>query len=168
MTAGAEEGAVDERNKAADERNEIVAWRAGGGTGKTSEGVGIKGRLVVAAVMLLVGFGSGLLVGSGGLSAGSSHAAAQLDRQAAIAKQDAERAISDLDGTVEQLAGAIGELEERLRLERERAAALEEHQRKSRIVYQQLMDANRGAEQDYLEAIKLVESLLVEGQGADD
>jgi TolA-binding protein len=126
----------------------------------------VKQKILMSVLAVVVGVSVGLAVGAGAEiffpKSGSAGEAASLDRQAAAAKQDAERAISDLNGTVEQLRGTIGRLEARLRSERERAAALEEHQRKSRLIYQQLIEGNRGADADFEEAVRLVESLLAE------
>jgi hypothetical protein len=126
----------------------------------------VKEKILMAVIALAVGFFAGLVVGAGAgvfrSQDAPSDAVELLDRQAAVAEQDADRAIANLTGTVEQLNGAIGRLEERLRSERERVAALEEHQRKSRLLYQQLIEGHRGADADFDEAIGLIESLLVE------
>jgi hypothetical protein len=126
----------------------------------------VKESVILAVIALAVGLSVGLAIGGGVGIFRSQNSAADgvelLDRQAAIAEQDADRAIADLTGTVEQLNGAIGRLETRLRSERARVRALEERQRESRILYQQLIEGHRGADADFDEAIELIESLLAQ------
>jgi vacuolar-type H+-ATPase subunit I/STV1 len=125
----------------------------------------VRVRIIIAVAAFAVGVVAGVAAGrifNGKLLIGTSGEARQIDREIAIAKQEADRTISDLVGTVEQLDGAVGRLEESLRFERERVAALEEYQRDSKRVYQQLIEADGRADEDFREAIEIIESLLVQ------
>jgi hypothetical protein len=126
----------------------------------------VKAKILIAVFAAIAGFSIGLAVGAGaGLFRATQpthDAVTLLDRQAAAAEQDAKRTIADLSGTVEQLLATVGGLEERLRSERARVVALEEHWQESRRIYQQLIEGNRGADADFDEAIELIESLLAQ------